>query len=69
MSSSISLTSILDAKKLTRPNFLNRYRNVKIVLKQERRLYVFENPILLAPDEDVDEEVRNTYQHHIDEVE
>jgi hypothetical protein len=54
MSSNISLSNILDAKKLTRLNFLNWYCNVKIVLKQEKRLYVFENPILLAPDEDVD---------------
>jgi len=32
----IFLRIILDAIKLTRPNFLNWYHNVKIVLKQER---------------------------------
>jgi hypothetical protein len=36
----IFLRIILDANKLTRPNFLNWYRNVRIVLKQKKNLYV-----------------------------
>ena len=38
---------------------------MRIVLKQERMLYILKNPILLAPDKDVGEEVRTEYQHHI----
>jgi len=69
MCSDISLHNILDANKLTRLNFLDWYRNIRIVLKKERRWYILENPIPLDPNEDADEEVRNTYQHYIDDDE
>ena len=62
MNSNISLYNILDANKLTGPNILDWYFNKRIVLKQEIMLYVLENPIPLAPYE----EVKNAYQHHID---
>ncbi|KAF2300624.1 hypothetical protein GH714_014554 [Hevea brasiliensis] len=42
MTNNHSLCSILDANKLTKPNFLDWYRNLRIVLKQEKRLYVLE---------------------------
>jgi hypothetical protein len=42
---------------------------VKIVLKQEKRLYVLENPIPNAPIEDVEEEVMNEHQRHVDDDE
>jgi hypothetical protein len=65
MNSNISLNNILDANKLVGPNILDWYFNASIVLKQEIMLYVLENPIPLAPDE----EVKNAYQHHIDDGE
>ena len=43
--SSLSLRSVLEKDKLTGTNFLDWYRNVRIVLTQERKLYVLENPI------------------------
>ena len=54
---------------MTISNFLNWYLNIRIVLKQERELYILENPILLALDKDDDKEVMNVYQCHIDDNE
>jgi hypothetical protein len=39
---------------------------MRIAFKQERILYVLENPIPLVLDEDADNEVKNEYQCHID---
>jgi hypothetical protein len=41
MSSNISLRSILDANKFIGPNFLDWHRNVRIVLKQEKKSCIF----------------------------
>jgi hypothetical protein len=46
-------------------NFLDWYWIIRIAFKQERMLYVLENPIPLVLDEDVDNEVKNEYQCHI----
>jgi len=67
MSSNIFICNVLDTNKLTKPNFLDRYCNVKIILKQKLMLYVLKNLIPLASNEDVDEEVRNEYQYHIND--
>jgi hypothetical protein len=42
----IFLRIIVDANKLTRPNFLNWYRNVRIVLKQESNLLSRANVVI-----------------------
>jgi hypothetical protein len=65
----ISLHSILDANKLTKPNFFNWYWNVIIVLKQQRKLYVLETWIPFICDEDTDNKVHSEYQCHIDDDE
>ena len=59
MSSNISLRSILDANKLTGPNFLDWNRNLRIVLKQENRLYILKNLIQNSLAEDAKDKVRN----------
>ena len=41
----LSLQSILKNDKLIGTNFLDWYRNLKIVLKHEQKLYVLEQPI------------------------
>jgi len=69
MSNNISIRSILNANKLTGSNFLNWHRNVRIVFKQEKRLYVLENPIPNAPIKDVEKEVRNEHQRHVNDDE
>ena len=51
--SSFALRSILEKDKLSGTNFTNWYRNLRIVLKQEKREHVLDTPI---PDEPEDEE-------------
>ena len=48
---------MLDANKLTESNFLDWYRNMRVVLKQETMLYILDNLILFASNEDGDKEV------------
>jgi hypothetical protein len=43
MGKNISLRIMLDANKLTGSNFLDWYRNMRIVLKQETMLYILDN--------------------------
>ncbi|KAK4275751.1 hypothetical protein QN277_018782 [Acacia crassicarpa] len=49
MAGTFNLRSILDTNKLTVPNFLDWYRNVKIVLRSEKKAYVIDYPIPVAP--------------------
>ncbi|KAJ1256028.1 hypothetical protein BS78_K102000 [Paspalum vaginatum] len=44
LSSSFSLRSILDKEKLSGTNFTNWYQNLRIVLNQEKKEYVIEQP-------------------------
>ncbi|XP_057996544.1 uncharacterized protein LOC131175879 [Hevea brasiliensis] len=69
MSNNHSLRSILDANKLTGPNFLDWYRNLRIVLKQEKRLYVLEHAKPGIPPVDAPEEVLSEFIHHTDDDE
>ena len=45
----LSLRSVLEKDKLSRTNFLDWYRNLRIVLKHEKKLYVLEQPIPYQP--------------------
>jgi len=47
-SSSFNLRIILDKEKLNRTNFMDRFRSLRIVLKQEKKEYVIEQ---LYPEE------------------
>jgi hypothetical protein len=57
MGKNISFRIILDANKLTESNILDWYRNMRVVLKQETMLYILDNLILFASNEDGDKEV------------
>ena len=62
MASSLSLRGILDANRLTRPNYIDWLRNMRIILIQEKVSYILDTP---APDsfgEDASEEDRTTYK-------
>ena len=48
--SNLSLRSILDKDKLNGDNFLDWYRNLRIILKQERKEYILDQPIPDEPD-------------------
>ena len=63
-SSTLSLRSILEKDKLTGTNFLDWFRNVRIVLTQERKLYVLENPIPEQPAANAPRAQRDAYEKH-----
>ena len=42
----LSLRSVLEKDKLNGTNFLDCYKNLRIVLMQEKKLYVLDEPIL-----------------------
>ena len=50
MANTLTLHSLLDSDKLTRPNFNSWYRKLKIVLEYEKILYILTNE---APKESV----------------
>ncbi|XP_021293402.1 uncharacterized protein LOC110423509 [Herrania umbratica] len=67
MGNNLSLRSILDANKLTAPNFLDWFRNLKIVLKQEKKSYVLDThiPPVLVTNASVED--KEAYQRHKDD--
>lgn len=64
-----NLRNILFDNKLKGPNFLDWQQNLRIVLRQEKILYVLESPIPEAPAIDAEDAVKNTYQKHKDDYE
>ena len=52
MASSLSLRSILDANKLTGPNYVDWLRNLKIVLSKEKLSDILDTPALEPLGED-----------------
>ncbi|XP_021293401.1 uncharacterized protein LOC110423508 [Herrania umbratica] len=67
MANNLSLWSILDANKLTGPNFLDWFRNLKIILEQEKKSYVLDTPIPPVPIADASGEDKEAYQRHKDD--
>ena len=61
---SLSLRSVLEKDKLTGTNFLDWYRNVRIVLTQERKLYVLDNPIPEQPAANAPRAQKDAYEKH-----
>ena len=57
--STMSLQSVLEKDKLTGTNFLDWFRNLRIVLKQERKLYVLDEPLLEEPADNVPRAEKN----------
>ena len=66
MSLSNPLRGILDANKLTGPNFTDRYRNLRIILTAEKITYVLEE-IVLEPSEGASEEDVLQYKKYYDD--
>ncbi|XP_074572651.1 uncharacterized protein LOC141829140 [Curcuma longa] len=62
----LSLRSVLEKDKLNGTNFLDWYRNLMIVLKQERKLYVLEQPIPEAPAANATRKEKDAYKNHQD---
>ena len=65
----MSLRSILEKDKLNGTNFLDWYRNLRIVLKQERKEYILDQPIPEEPAANAPRAQKDAYsKHHNDSV-
>ncbi|GJZ21828.1 retrovirus-related pol polyprotein from transposon TNT 1-94 [Tanacetum coccineum] len=57
-----TIMSILQQEKLTRPNFMNWYRNLRIVLRSKGKLAHLEQPLIPIPLRVAPQAVRDTYE-------
>src|SRR5438128_4146628 len=67
-SSSFTLESVLEKEKLNGTNFIDWIRNLRIVLKQERKGYVLENPIPPVLAANALRAEKDAYKKHSDDV-
>ena len=65
--STFALRLILEKNKLNGTNFTNWYRNLRIVLKQEKKDHVLDTPLPDEPDDDATIVVTNAYRKTCDE--
>ncbi len=65
--SGFALRTILEKDKLNDTNFTNWYRNLRIVLKQEKKDHVLDNPIPDEPNENATVAATNAYRRSKDE--
>ncbi|XP_024990602.1 uncharacterized protein LOC112524891 [Cynara cardunculus var. scolymus] len=59
-----TLRSILEKEKLNGTNFIDWYRNLRIVLKAEKKLYVLEQQIPKEPNSSAPRTERDTFKKH-----
>ena len=65
----MSLRSILEKDKLNGTNFLEWYRNLRIVLKQERKEYILDQPVPDEPSANAPKTQRDAHsKHHNDSI-
>ena len=63
------LRSILDKEKLSGTNFLDWHRNLRIVLKHDKKLYVLETPVPEEePPSSAPKAEREAYKKHLDDA-
>ena len=62
--SNLSLRSILKKDKLNGTNFLDWYRNLRIVLKQERKEYIVDQPVPDEPAANAPRAQKDAYSKH-----
>ena len=65
--SNFSLRSVLEKEKLSGTNFLDWSRNLRIVLKQERKFYVLERAIPNEPANNAPRAEKDAYQKHVND--
>ncbi|KAK8584245.1 hypothetical protein V6N12_068491 [Hibiscus sabdariffa] len=65
---SISLRSLLEKEKLNGINFLDWFRNLRIVLKQERNEYVIEEPVPDEPAPNAPRVDKDKFKKHMDDM-
>ena len=62
-----ALKSILEKDKLNGTNFTTWYRNLRIVLKHDKKEHVLEDPLPKKPADNANVTTKNTYQKLVDE--
>jgi len=67
-SSTFSLRPILEKDKLNKTNFLDWFRNLRIVLTHERRLYVLDKPLPDEPAKGAPGAEWRAYEKHLDDT-
>ncbi|XP_012453400.1 uncharacterized protein LOC105775429 [Gossypium raimondii] len=65
---SLSLRSVLEKDKVNSLNFLNLFLSLRIVLKQERKLYAIEQPLPNEPPSNASRVDRDVYNKHLDDM-
>ncbi|XP_012439707.1 uncharacterized protein LOC105765249 [Gossypium raimondii] len=65
---SLSLRSLLEKEKFNGLNFLNWFCNLRIVLKQEHKLYVIEEPVPNEPATNRSRAENDTYKKHLGDM-
>ena len=65
--STFALRSISEKDKLNGTNFTNWYRNLRIVLKHEKKEHVLDNPLPDEPEDNATAAVTNAYRRTKDE--
>ncbi|KAK9020246.1 hypothetical protein V6N11_054736 [Hibiscus sabdariffa] len=64
----LSLRSLLEKEKPNGINFLDLFRNLRIVLKQERKEYVIEEPVPDEPVANAPRADKDTFKKHLDDM-
>ena len=62
-----ALKSILEKDKLNGTNFTTWYRNLRIVLKHDKKEHVLEDPLPEEPADNANTTTKNAYQKLVDE--
>ena len=62
-----ALKSILEKDKLNGTNFTTWYRNLRIVLKHDKKEHVLEDPLPEEPTDNASTTTKNAYQKLVDE--
>ncbi|KAK5839218.1 hypothetical protein PVK06_007992 [Gossypium arboreum] len=65
---SLSLRSVFEKNKLKGLKFLDWFRNLRIVLKQEQKLYVIEELLPNEPAASVSKANKDAYKKHLDDM-
>ena len=65
--SNLSLRSILEKDKLNGTKFLDWYRNLRIVLKQEKREYILDQPVPDEPAANAPKAQKDAYSKHLND--
>ncbi|KAK8597116.1 hypothetical protein V6N12_065592 [Hibiscus sabdariffa] len=64
----LSLQSLLEKEKLNGINFLDWFRNLRIVLEQERKEYVIEEPVPDEPAANAPRADKDKFMKHLDDM-